>query len=219
MGRMVMLDEISDGRKYHKDSMVKIGCDGCNGKSICCHEMCDTIILDPYDIYELTKNLGIEFNDLLQGAIELNVQDGVIMPNIKKQPHNNGCGYLDDAGRCSIHDFRPGFCRLFPLGRGYEDDNVYYVNQVAECHIDTSTKVKVKNWLSIENIAKYEAYALSWHKLIKKTKEMINNLSDDEVKNINLKFINIFYLNPYDINESFYDQIDERIKLFLKQSS
>ena len=28
---------------------------------------------------------------------------------------SESCTFLDENGRCSIHPFRPGICRLFPL--------------------------------------------------------------------------------------------------------
>ena len=35
--------------------------------------------------------------------------------------YENAQKFLNEQGRCSIHDSRPGFCRLFPLGRFYEN--------------------------------------------------------------------------------------------------
>ena len=58
MIREVDIDEISDGRRYRSQDMVKIGCADCSGCSECCRKVDDTIILDPYDIYELTRGLG-----------------------------------------------------------------------------------------------------------------------------------------------------------------
>lgn len=215
MSRVVDLEKVWDGQKYTKDNMVKIGCDGCGGKSICCHDMCDTIVLDPYDIYQLESGLNLSFEELLLGAIELNSSNGLILPNIKKQPHNNGCGYLDSNGRCSIHDFRPGFCRLFPLGRVYDGDDMYYVNQVHECSISNPSKIKVKNWIGINNLSLYEKYAFTWHTFIKKITSAISSMTDvNEIKNINLKVLNTFYLNSYDTERDFYEQFNKRLEVF-----
>ena len=51
MIRDVDINEISDGRRYRSGDMVKIGCAECTGCSECCRQVDDTIILDPYDIY------------------------------------------------------------------------------------------------------------------------------------------------------------------------
>ena len=43
----------------------------------------ESIILDPLDIYELTKNLNTTFENLLKVQIESHVADGMILPNLK----------------------------------------------------------------------------------------------------------------------------------------
>ena len=101
--------------------MVKADCGGCNGCSRCCHGMGNSIILDPYDVYRMTTGMGKSMQELLAASVELNVVDGVILPNLKMQGAEEACAYLDGGGRCSIHPYRPGICRLFPLGRYYEN--------------------------------------------------------------------------------------------------
>ena len=120
MERDINLDEISDGKLYETNDLVKLGCGDCAGCSACCHEMGDTIILDPYDIWQLTGNLHCTFEQLMgEGKIALSVYDGVILPHLRLEGPQEGCLFLNEAGRCSIHPFRPGMCRLFPLGRIY----------------------------------------------------------------------------------------------------
>ena len=133
MEREVDLKEISDGRLYGINDMVKAGCNDCAGCSLCCEGMGNSIILDPYDIYSLEKGLGVTFENLMTDEkMELNVVDGVIQPNLKMQ-RQDSCGFLNAQGRCSIHDFRPGFCRMFPLGRIYEENSFRYFLQIHEC--------------------------------------------------------------------------------------
>ena len=52
MERNVTMAEISDGKLYSRDDMVKAGCDDCRGCSACCHGMGNSIVLDPYDVYD-----------------------------------------------------------------------------------------------------------------------------------------------------------------------
>ena len=52
------LEEISDGKRYGLNDMVRAACNDCAGCSSCCEDMGESIILDPLDIYELTKNLN-----------------------------------------------------------------------------------------------------------------------------------------------------------------
>lgn len=119
MKRQVSLEEISDGRLYGKNDMVRADCGGCHGCFACCQGMGVSAILDPLDIYRLTVGLSLTFEELMEDKIELNVADGVILPNLKMSGDDERCAFLDRAGRCSIHPQRPGICRLFPLGRYY----------------------------------------------------------------------------------------------------
>ena len=54
MKRQVSLEEISDGRLYSKNDMVKAGCGGCKGCSDCCSGMGNSVILDPVSYTHLT---------------------------------------------------------------------------------------------------------------------------------------------------------------------
>ena len=58
MKRNVSLEEISDGRLYDENDMVKVGCSDCKGCSSCCRGMGESIILDPLDIWQLSCGLG-----------------------------------------------------------------------------------------------------------------------------------------------------------------
>ena len=53
MEREINLKEISDGKLYDANDMVKVGCDDCKGCSSCCRGMGESILLDPMDIYRL----------------------------------------------------------------------------------------------------------------------------------------------------------------------
>ena len=121
MERNVEIDKISDGKRYGANDLVKVGCDDCRGCSACCHGMGDSIVLDPMDVYRLEKKLGKTMEEiLLAGNVALRVVDGVILPHLKMTEQSDRCSFLNEEGRCSIHDARPGFCRMFPLGRLYE---------------------------------------------------------------------------------------------------
>lgn len=78
--------------------MVKADCGGCNGCSRCCHGMGNSIILDPYDVYRMTTGMGKSMQELLAASVELNVVDGVILPNLKMQGAEEACAYLDGEG-------------------------------------------------------------------------------------------------------------------------
>ena len=108
---------------------------------------------------EMEKKLGKTMEEiLLAGNVALRVVDGVILPHLKMTEQSDRCSFLNEEGRCSIHDARPGFCRMFPLGRLYEDGTFSYFLQVNECPKENKTKVKVRRWLDTPELGKYEAF-------------------------------------------------------------
>ena len=209
MERDINLDEISDGKLYETNDLVKLGCGDCAGCSACCHEMGDTIILDPYDIWQLTGNLHCTFEQLMgEGKIALSVYDGVILPHLRLEGPPEGCLFLKEAGRCSIHPFRPGRCRLFPLGRIYGEESFRYFLQVHECRKESRTKVKIKKWLDIPEIRRYEQFLSHWHFFVKSVQEEIIASGGDEafIRQRVMQLLQTYYLTPYSGTDDFYEQ-------------
>ena len=106
MKRNVDINEISDGRLYSSGDMVKADCHDCEGCSECCRGMGSSIILDPMDIWRIQKGIGKGFQALLEkGKIELNMADGMILPDLKmdtEREAGDGAPYMpavrDSAG-------------------------------------------------------------------------------------------------------------------------
>lgn len=211
MERNINLDEITDGKRYGIHDLVKVGCDDCKDCFACCKGMGTSIRLDPLDIYHLTTNLNITFEHLLQHTIELNVVDGLILPNLKMVQQDERCAYLNESGRCSIHAFRPGICRIFPLGRLYENGSFDYILQKNECKKEQRTKVKVQKWIATPNIKENEAFIIQWHYFIKEVQTILTTLTDDaSCKQINLYVLQLFFIQPYDATKDFYSQFSRR---------
>lgn len=197
MRRYVNLEEISDGKIYDEEDLVKADCLDCSGCSKCCQGMGNSITLDPYDVWRLTKGTGLSMEALLADQVELSVVDGVILPNLKMTGEKEQCAFLDEKGRCSIHAFRPGICRLFPLGRYYEGDTFRYFLQTGEC-LHPKTKIKVRKWIDTPDYKRNKEFILQWHELVKQLEELIRENEEDEFrKNINMMFLKTFYLTPY----------------------
>lgn len=212
MERYVDLNEITDGRQYSSNDMVKAECGDCHGCSACCRGMGNSILLDPLDIHRLTSNLSVTLEQLLQeGKVELNVSDGIILPNLKMAGGEEVCSFLNEDGRCQIHSFRPGFCRLFPLGRHYEDRTFHYILMIHECQKENRTKVKIHKWIGVEDIDAYEKFVNTWHYMLKDLQEKMTASADQTLaKQISMYVLQKFYLEPYADTESFYDEFEKR---------
>lgn len=211
MERNVDMSEVSDGKLYGINDMVKAGCNDCKGCSVCCRGMGNSIVLDPYDVYRLTTGLGCKFEELIGNRLDLNVVEGIILPNLKMSGTGESCSFLNEEGRCSIHSIRPGICRIFPLGRIYEKGGFQYFLQVNECAYSNRTKVKVKKWIDTPDTAKNAAFISEWHYFLKDLSKQFPVLSEETVKQIDMYILNVFFVTLYQSNRDFYEQFTERM--------
>ena len=222
MERQVDLKEISDGKLYGLNDMVKVCANNCKGCSACCHGRGDTITLDPLDVHFLKQGLQADFTKLMAGAISLGVVNGVIRPSMAMTDEEDSkCVFLNQEGRCDIHKFRPGLCRLFPLGRVYEEGGLKYILLTGECVRENRTKEKVYKWIGMPNMATYEQYLIKWHDFIKIVEVMVAEESDDEafIKNLNMYILQKFYVDDFgeslnDFYEGFEQKMRDAFELF-----
>lgn len=214
MKRSVSLEEISDGKLYDDNDMVRADCLGCAGCSDCCRGMGGSVILDPYDVFRLTVGLGRSMADLLEREVELNVTDGYILPNLRMAGEREACAFLSGEGRCSVHELRPGVCRLFPLGRYYEDGAFRYFLQSAECTASRS-KIRVSRWIDTPDQKRYRAFVTDWHYLLNDVEERLRQSREETFhRELNMLLLKTFYLAPYDGNMDFYEQFERRKEEF-----
>ena len=199
MRRNVDLNEISDGKLYTSNDMVKADCYECQGCSACCRGMGKSIILDPIDLFHLKQATGKDFAGLLNQEIELNVVDGMILPNLKMDPKTDACPFLDENERCGIHAFRSGICRLFPLGRLYEEEGFRYFLLTKECKKENRGKA-------------YEQYISDWHQFLLTCEESIGELEKENIQILTTYILRLFYQTPYEAEDdgSFYQEFYQR---------
>lgn len=219
MERTIDLLEISDGKIYGLNDMAKLGANNCVGCSACCRDRGDSVTLDPYDVYQLKQGLGMTFEQLLGGMVTLGVIEGLIRPSLSMQETDredaNGepatkCVFLNDRDRCDIHGFRPGLCRLFPLGRIYEEDGIGYILLKDECARENRTKEKIRKWIGIADMAAYEKYVFAWHDFQKKLQVAVSNEEEAVAKQANMFILQKFYVEDFGPNfyEEFYMKLE-----------
>ena len=218
MLREVTMEDISDGRIYELNDMVKCDTGDCKDCHKCCGGMGTSIVIDPYDVWRLKKELNLGFENLLQKSyIELNMVDGLILPNLKMNEKDT-CSFLDENGRCSIHAARPGICRIFPLGRVYDENGFKYFVQKGQCAKEKSlAKTKVKKWIDTEDLTINQKYILKWHNLIRTVGDKMIELKQsgrgEMLNEIAMYILNEFFVKDFDIeiNDEKYDSTDTNI--------
>lgn len=203
-----ILDKISDGRLYDIEDVVKADTCGCDGCSDCCKDVGDLVVLTPFDIYEMTTYLNTDFDKLLGDKILLRENNKITLPYLKMQDENKNCSFLDKNGRCTIHLKRPNICRLFPLGRAYQDNDFKYFLQVDNCPKDELKDVKVSQWINIENYNENKKFILEWYKFIKALTFRLKFVRDEkEIAHINEILLDNFY--RVKIDNDFYKSFEE----------
>lgn len=222
MLRECTLEEISDGRTYGLNDMVKADTGNCQGCHKCCTGMGSSIVLDPYDIWLMKNHLSMSFQELLNaGRIELNMVDGLILPNLK-MGMGDKCTFLDSEGRCSMHSSRPGICRIFPLGRVYDETGFKYFLQKNECIKENRAKIKVKKWIDTANIEMNQNFILEWHMFIRDIGNRVIALRDsgkgERINDIAMFVLNDFYVSDIvgmdkDNSSKVYDRFINMIKI------
>lgn len=208
--------------EYYKK--VRIGCHDCKGCSDCCKGMGNSIILDPFDFYKLEKGLSAAPAQILENYATLHVNDGLILPNLQMAGGKEQCVFLNEDGRCGIHGFRPGLCRLFPLGRNYENGKLAYFLLKGACAAPGErTKVRIETWIGEEDIERYEGFLTDWHYYLRGIKEKTAALPDDAwesaVKTASVNILEKFYFMPYDCQKDFYVQFYERLETVASEAS
>jgi len=214
MKTLASLDGIWDGKFYGIKDMVKADAGGCDGCSVCCHGVGELVQLTPYDLYEITYALNCGYSDLIDHKIELRQEKGLELPHLKMLGETEACSFLDDQGRCTLHQNRPNICRLFPLGRIYEDRDFKYFLQVDACTKTKLGKVKIKKWLGIERYNENKAFILKWQDFIQAVNFRMKFIQGEEEKaDIRSYVLNHFFRFDLEDKEDFYDLFDKQLAL------
>lgn len=218
------IEEIYDGHFYSPEDMVPVGCSDCAGCSACCQNTGDSIILDPYDMYLLSRGTGKAFTDMIEREIEIRLVDGLILPNLMqhhesasarqgKEHEKDQCPFLSTAGRCSIHPYRPGMCRLYPMGRYYTDQGFTYILQREECTGREKTPVLLKDWLGYDDLPRFEAFIQDWHDFKKQAEKALEYLTQKSRDSVARYILQLFYVHPYLTDRDFYAQYRARMEV------
>ena len=125
MFREVDLEEISDGKLYGSNDMVRADCFGCQGVPSAAVEWRVYYTGSAGCAQTLLKS-SYEPGCMVERHLELHVVDGLILPNLRMDGPQAACTFLDGEGTLCHSQFPSGICRIFPLGRYYEDRSFQY---------------------------------------------------------------------------------------------
>lgn len=205
MKREGELSSLTDGKLYRSGDMARLGCNDCEGCSACCKGMGNSVVLDPYDVWRLERGLGVPLAQMIGTYVMLSVVDGLILPSLNMDA-TGVCPFLNEAGRCNVHAYRPGICRLFPLGRYYHDGGFSYVLMTGECKKENRSKIKIEKWLSEPDLKTYEQFVMQWKKVLEESRgaaEASSNAQGGQEallqrqKQISMSLLQTYFFTPY----------------------
>ena len=205
--------DTSDSVHYYQlNDIARISSSACEGCGECCRGMGESIELDPYDSLQLAAGLNKRFADLINNEIALHSENGIILPHIAMKGGNDACSFLGKDGRCTIHPFRPGICRLYPLSRKYLDEGIRYFIQPDVCPGHSLVKVRIRSYLQIQEYSRYEGFKWNWFRFLKDAEDTAISDADPSLRTkLGLFILETFFLRPYS-NGDFYSIFDKRMK-------
>lgn len=156
--RGISIDVIGDNDTFD------FKCDQCG--RCCTGGTIETILFKPYDIYKLSKGLNKNPIDIVNSYGDLYIGEGSGFPIVRLDgkltfDFQEGplmvCPFreeLDDGRKiCGVHNFKPGSCRLFPLGRVSahnketgKPEGVHYFLQEVNCG-EKGEIHTIKDWI------------------------------------------------------------------------
>lgn len=184
----------------------------------CCGDCCknrDDILVNPYDIFRLSKGLNISDSQLLQMYCEVYIGSTSKIPLVRICFPGGVCSFLKND-KCSVHSFKPSVCKLYPLGRGMvgESGDVFYFKQDVSCG-GKDTQL-VKDWVKDLDEKVFIKWSTSFFKLMtdKNYKLLVEKFTSCEEEVYKMFFYSVFdilYLH-YDTRFDFLPQLDEHFE-------
>jgi len=155
---------------------LSCGIGGC--ASNCCKSG-EPIVLNPYEIARICQASNLSYEDLLD-IVDTDRADGFPLVMLPREP---ACHFWTRQG-CSIYQARPLACRLFPIGRVYENMQSWFVLP-GRNHCDGLVPVAagtVADYLKAQDTALHIRMADQWIEFVNKIEQL--SLSDKPVTSV-----------------------------------
>lgn len=206
------------------DDPFKFHCTMC-GK--CCFHRED-ILINPKDIYNISKELGMTPQEMIEQYCETYIGRDSRMPIVRLKPRGSvqRCPLLKNH-KCSVHKAKPVVCAMYPIGRclkvGERDikdittDDILYIFQNPGCGDETETHT-VREWLGSFGMSVEDEFFIEWQKVVTELclifRKVEKMLSPNTMMMVWQSAYVGLYLH-YDMNMDFMPQFTENAKKVL----
>lgn len=224
------LQEIMDNFERMKigvDDTFKFHCRQC-GKC-CIHR--EDILLNPKDVYNLSKELGMTPDEMCKQYCEVYIGSDSRVPIVRILPRGSvkRCPLLKDR-KCSVHKSKPTVCAMYPIGRSlmvdqasvgqtkFKVEDTIFIFTGGECGDDTETHT-VREWLTEFGIPIEDEFFIKWQNLIMELgmtfRKMEKMVGPDTMQMVWNAGVAALYLH-YDTKKDFLPQFDENAEKYLE---
>ena len=165
-----------------------------------CGYCCDHTIIQlyPFDIKNICDQLNLTTKQFHQqhSLFKLD-QDKIPRCILKNRPK---CPFKEKG--CSIYSSRPVRCRLYPLGRVFQDEIIYVLPEERCLGFESGRKQTIAEWLVQQNVTEFDSLTKKWN-------DFLISLKDKEKSE--------FF--PVIFRKVFYDFDDPLIKEYRKEEN
>lgn len=208
-----------ENAKVGLDEEFRFHCTQCGE---CCRHR-DDILLNPKDVYNMSKELKIDTRELIEKYCDSYVGSNSRIPVVRLQPRGSvqRCPMLK-YGKCIVHSAKPAICAMFPIGRymvseyapGADAGKTQYFFTNPKCGDDSETQT-VREWLGAFGIPVEDEFFMGWQKtaieLVKTLTEMEHTLGRETMDIVWTAVFAGLYLN-YKTDEDFMPQFNKNVQ-------
>ncbi|MBR6719663.1 MAG: hypothetical protein IKL74_01995 [Clostridia bacterium] len=190
------------------DDRFETSCKNCNGY---CKKSNVTIILNPYDIYRVSKELNVKVPDFLNNYCTISPGYQTKLPVVQLNRTVKGKCILLRNGICKAEKGKPLACSLYPLDI-FMDNNIestkFFVNRV-NGH-GTPVTYTVRQWLDMNKIDLTDRFYSLWGELVDNASPLRREMLEYEgfertIQLENQIIIHLLY-GAYDTDKDFFTQ-------------
>lgn len=206
------------------DDPFKFHCTMC-GK--CCYHRED-ILINPKDVYNISKELGMTPQEMVEQYCETYIGGDSRMPIVRLKPRGSvqRCPLLKNH-KCSVHKAKPAVCAMFPIGRclkmdetGGKDitiEDIQYIFQNPGCGDEQETHT-VREWLESFGMSVEDEFFIEWQKVVTELCLIFRKVEKMLSPNIMMMVWQSAYVGlylHYDMSVDFMPQFTENAKKVL----
>jgi len=195
----------------------------CTQCGACCINR-DDIILSPQDVFNLSKELGMDQAEFMRKYCDTYVghDSRMVVVCLQSVGKDNRCPLLEGR-RCSVHSVKPSICALFPLGRGMCYENEQASEMLGFSYFlppyicgDHSEEFTVREWLARFGMQPEDEYSSKWMLFLPHLSQFLREAekrcTQETMERLRLYSFTILYFG-YNPEKDFLPQFQQRLDI------